>query len=244
MDFKKEHWNDESYNELMNYLIDNANNKNEKWARNILQTKLELLVVPTKIMRDVSNSIFLGNFESFLNLKKFSNYESIAIYGMVLSKIKNFELMKNYLEIYIHQMENWAHCDLLSFDINKDNHNDFYILSLDLIKSNKVFIRRLGLFIMLILIKDQNYLKKAFDMLSLLELEDEYYIIMMAGWLLSECIIKYRDLSLNYLKEYKINPKIVNKGIQKCRESNRLNQNEKDSLLIFKVKKAVNLQAK
>ena len=87
------------------------------------------------------------------------------------------------------------------------------------------------------LILDIKYLDYCFEVLSKFEKEDEYYVIMMGGWLLSECIIRYREESLANLKNYKLNPKFVNKGIQKCRESLRLTQEEKDNLLIYKVKK-------
>jgi len=57
----------------------------------------------------------------------------------------------------------------------------------------------------------------------------------MAGWLLCECIIRYQEKSLIYLEKYNINPKMINKGIQKCRESLRLSKETKDYLLKYKV---------
>ncbi|MFA7076781.1 MAG: hypothetical protein WC152_08990, partial [Candidatus Izemoplasmatales bacterium] len=65
--------------------------------------------------------------------------------------------------------------------------------------------------------------------------DEEYYLIMMAGWLLCECIIRYQEKSLIYLEKYNINPKMINKGIQKCRESLRLSKETKDYLLKYKV---------
>jgi hypothetical protein len=60
---------------------------------------------------------------------------------------------------------------------------------------------------------------------------------MMAGWLLSECIIRYREQSLNFLNSEKdLNQKIVNKGIQKCRESRRMTEKDKEQLLPYKRK--------
>jgi 3-methyladenine DNA glycosylase AlkD len=70
-----------------------------------------------------------------------------------------------------------------------------------------------------------------------LEAESAYYVIMMAGWLLSECIIKYKDQTLDFLANTSgLNQKIVNKGIQKCRESRRLTDEEKDELIQYKKK--------
>jgi 3-methyladenine DNA glycosylase AlkD len=75
-----------------------------------------------------------------------------------------------------------------------------------------------------------------FDALLKFKDETEYYVIMMAGWLLSECIIRYQEPTLKFLTTNTLNKKIQNKAIQKCRESNRLSSIEKDFLLQYKVK--------
>lgn len=229
-------WDNESKNQFIEYLELKSNREKQAWATRMLNTKLDVLVVPTKTMKKIADEIFKGNYRSFLDLKLFNSYETIALYGMLISRIKDFEEMKSYLTIYIDLMENWAHCDLLSFDI-ENNHEEFIKLSEIFVKSSKVFIRRLGLLIILYLIRDIKYLDYCFEVLSKFEKEDEYYVIMMGGWLLSECIIRYREESLANLKKYILNPKFINKGIQKCRESLRLSQEEKDDLLIYKVKK-------
>jgi len=236
MELNKTIWTAHDGQLFLAYLETLSNREKQAWSKNILNTKLDVLVIPTKTIQMIASKILEGNYQSFLELQLFINYETIAIYGMIVSKIPDFKTMKYFLDIYIQVMENWAHCDLLNFKINDSNINDFILLSEEYVKSSKVFIRRLGLFILLLLIRDKKYLNYALETLSLFENEVEYYVIMMGGWLLSECIIRYKEEALNYLKQQTINPKIVNKGIQKCRESRRLNQEEKDSLLIFKIK--------
>ena len=172
-----------------------------------------------------------------MDLKIFSNYESIAIYGKLISRIENFDLMVHYLSIYTDVMENWAHCDMLSFKIKALNQKKFLALSEIYLSDQRLFVRRLGLMILFQMVKDESVLPLIFDRLKKLEQETEYYVVMMAGWLLSECIIRYRDLTLDFLnREKKLNHKIVNKGIQKCRESRRMTEEEKDQLLAYKRK--------
>ena len=145
--------------------------------------------------------------------------------------------MVHYLSIYTDVMENWAHCDLLSFKIQALNQKKFLVLSEIYLSDQRLFVRRLGLMILFQMVKDESVLPIIFDRLKKLEHETEYYVIMMAGWLLSECIIQYRDLTLDFLnREKKLNDKIVNKGIQKCRESRRLTEIEKEQLLAYKRK--------
>lgn len=87
------------------------------------------------------------------------------------------------------------------------------------------------------MIKDERILDVVFESIITLDKEDEYYVIMMAGWLLSECIIRYQDKTLDFIKDDKLNYLIVNKAIQKCRESRRVSIEQKESLLLYKRKK-------
>lgn len=59
---------------------------------------------------------------------------------------------------------------------------------------------------------------------------------MMGGWLLSECIILHKEETLSFLRINVVNKKIQNKAIQKCRESNRLTKEQKEELLVYKIK--------
>ena len=228
-------WTKEDIEPFLTYLRSFQRKEKEAWARKILNTKLDLLVIPTKTMHQITDDIYQGNFKSFLDLQIFDCYESIAIYGLLMTRIKPFHDMKPYVNIYTHVMENWAHCDLLSFHITDQDQKEYLLLSKELLNDEKHFARRLSLFILFQCIKDPSVLPIVFQSLEMLIDEKEYYVIMMAGWLLSECIIKYKHESLAFITtSMKLNKKILNKGIQKCRESRRLTQIEKDELLQYK----------
>ena len=237
MELVKTLWKAEDKKDFLDYLTSLSNTKNIDWARRILNTQLDLLCLPTKKVHEIENHIYKGNYTSFLDLNIFDNYESIAIYGMILSKINDFDLMITYMKRYMDVMENWAHVDLLSFNIHDSNKNQFIALSNTCLKDSRIFVRRLGLMILFQMIDDPSVLNIIFESLIYLDQEDAYYVIMMGGWLLSEAIIKYKDKTLLFLSKHPdLNKKIVNKGIQKCRESRRLSQEEKDFLLAFKRK--------
>lgn len=235
MELKKNEWtlNDKLF--FSSYLKSFQQKEKEAWARNILQTKLEVLCIPTKTMYRIADEIFAGNYQSFLDLYFFDHYESIAIYGKLISKMTHFDEMVHYLTIYLDVMENWAHCDLLSFDINRSNQAKFLSLSEVYLQDQRTFVRRLGLMILFQMVKDASILPVIYESLKRLKQEKEYYVIMMAGWLLSECLIRYREQTIDYIiRETELNKKIVNKGIQKCRESRRMTETEKEELLAYK----------
>lgn len=237
MNLIKEQWSKSDIQPFLSFLQTYQQKEKEAWARNILNTKLDLLVIPTKVMYNIVDDIYKGNYRSYLELEIFDYYETIAIYGKLLTKISNFKEMLPYLTKYCEVMENWAHCDLLSFPIQPDNQQDYIQLSHDYSKDSRPLVRRLSLMILFQMVKDETILPLIFDHLIQQSNEQEYYVIMMAGWLLSECIIQHKEPTLQFLKEHPhLNKKIVNKGIQKCRESRRLSQEEKDALNAYKRK--------
>lgn len=238
MELTKTIWTKEDKVSFLSYLETFEIKDKIDWTRRILNTNLRLMAIPSKILDKITKEIYKGNYISFLDLSIFDTYESIVIYGKLLTKIKDFDMMLHYLSFYKEIMENWAHVDILSFQINTHNKQKFIELSKIYLTNSKPFIRRLSLMILFQMVKDEEVLPIIFKTLESLPNEDEYYVIMMAGWLLSEAIIKHKDQTLSFIKNSSdLNVKILNKGIQKCRESNRLTQQQKDDLLIYKRKK-------
>jgi 3-methyladenine DNA glycosylase AlkD len=236
MELTKVLWCEEDIATFLDHLKQISQPEKTEWSKRILNSKMDVLAIPTKTLHHIATSISKGNYQSFLDLKIFDNYESVALYGMLLCHIKDFELMKSYLTIYLDVMENWAHVDLLSLPITKDNQEDFIKLSYSYLKDVRPFVRRLSLMILFQMRKNHSVLPIVFEHITSLKDEDEYYVIMMAGWLLSECVIVYRDETLNFLSSHNLNKKIVNKCIQKCRESRRFSIEEKEDLLKYKRK--------
>jgi 3-methyladenine DNA glycosylase AlkD len=237
MELNKAIWIEEDRYQFNEYLKSFSQPEKVEWSQRILNSKMDVLAIPTKTIHQIATSISKGNYLSFLDLKISDHYESVALYGMILCKIKDFELMRSYLTVYLDVMENWAHVDLLSLPITVSNQEAFIRLSYKYLKDPRPFVRRLSLMILFQMRKNPSILPIVFGHIQTLKDENEYYVIMMAGWLLSECIILYRDETLHFLNTHEdLNKKIVNKGIQKCRESRRFTLEEKDELLKYKRK--------
>jgi len=234
MELIKDQWTNEDIPAYLGHLETYRRIEKEAWTRNILNTKLDLLAMPTKVIHDIVKKISKGNYLSYLDLKLFTSYEAIAIYGILVTRIKDFDVMLKYLNIYLDVMENWAHVDILSLPITQDNKDRFIELSNQYVLDQRTFVRRLSLMILFQMVKDESILPVIYSHIRKLKDEQEYYVIMMAGWLLSECVIQHKDQTLKFLLDPGLNKKIVNKAIQKCRESRRFTQDEKDHLLTFK----------
>lgn len=234
MNLVKNQWTEQDYYDFLNYLKAQENINKVNWTTKILNTNKPVLAIATPVIKNIVNEIAKGNFVSYLNLQNFENYESTIIYGLLLTKIEDFHLMLKYLNIYLNYIDSWAHCDTLKFNINANNKHNFINLAKELLISNQTFTKRTGLIILLSLVKDAKVLPIIFEELNKLEHEKEYYVNMAGGWLLCECFIKHRNETLEFFKSNTANKYLVNKAIQKCRDSFRVSVEDKNSLIKYK----------
>ncbi len=64
--------------------------------------------------------------------------------------------------------------------------------------------------------------------------EEVYYIKMAQAWALSVCFVKYRERTLHLFEKKSMDGWVQNKAIQKCRESYRVSQEDKELLKTLK----------
>lgn len=235
MELIKNEWTKSDIKEFQNYLKSLENKERVEWTKNLLKTNLPVLAIKTIDIKNIANNIYKGNYFSFLDLMIWEYHENTAINGFIIPKIKDFNTMKKYLDIYSSKADNWATCDLLSFKV-KCNEEKYLDLVLEYIQSDKPFIRRIGMSILFNFVGNNDYIKKIFELLDKFENEEDYYVNMMNSWLLCECFIKQREKTLKYLQHNKLNKFTINKGIQKCRESRRVSKEDKEMLLRYKIK--------
>ena len=233
MNLVKEKWTSKDKKEFIQYLESLKDEKRIEWTKNIVNTKMDVLAIKSPVIKGIVKEIKKGNFISFLDLNMNNYLENNTINGMLITNIKDFDLMVKYLNIYSKQIDNWASCDLLSFNV-KGKEDLYYKLSLNYIKSNLPFERRLGLSILFKLIDNDLYIDKIFNIINLFFNEEEYYVNMINSWLLCECFIKRRDKTLEFLKTNKLNKFTINKAISKCRDSYRVSIEDKELLLKYK----------
>lgn len=233
MNLVKELWNAEDAVEFKKYLESYKREDKVEWTKNILNTSMPVLAIKSPEIKEIAKEIRKGNYLSFLDLNINDYYENMAINGYLISAIKDFSLMKRYLDRYIKKVDCWASCDLLKFNVKK-NEKNFFDLSGEYIKSEKPFVRRIGMYILFEFINNDLYLDKIYEKLNLFEDEEDYYVNMMNAWLVCELFIKRREKTIEFLENNKLNRFTINKSISKCRDSFRVSQEDKEFLLSFK----------
>lgn len=236
MELNNINWNKNSYNEFIKYL-ESFTYSNDRVARatTITNSNLKVLGMYNPEVKEICNKIKKTNIKEFLNLIEFKYFEETMIYGNLLPYLKDFDEISKYLNILSLNTDNWATCDNIPFkQIVKKHEVDLYNKSNQYVLSELPFIRRIGLKILFEYINRKDYNEQIFATLNTFSLEDEYYVNMVIGWLLCEMFIKAKDVTYNYLKTESLNAKAITIFVQKCRDSFRVDQVDKDNLLKYK----------
>lgn len=235
MELVKKEWKKEDKREFQAYL--KSFSKGEKKAlleKNISRTNLDCIAVSSRDVENITKQILKGNFLSFLDLNLWDNLTTTFINAKLISHIKDFQVLKRYLDEFVYKADNWASIDSLKFD-TKQKEQEFLNLAEVYLKDKKPFTRRAGVR-MLFKFIDIKHISKVFDLISNFKDENEYYVNMAISWLVCECFIKERSETLNFLKQQILSTFVQNKAISKCRDSFRISKEDKEMLLSLRIK--------
>ena len=238
MNLINQNWSTVDAKEFAFYLESLAETDEKKinWTKRIYNTNLPVLAIKIPILKKIANEINKGNPLSFLSLNLHSNFESCLICGCVIAKIRDFDKMKKYLDSYSKIVDSWALCDFLSFNMNDKNLDKFFCLSLEYIKSIYPFQRRIGILIWFKFIERENYLKILINNLQIFKNETHYYVNMALAWFIAELFAKNKKIVLSIFEKNILNPFVINKSIQKIKDSFKLSSEDKKLVENFKTK--------
>jgi len=230
-------WDKNKYNNFIQELIRNTDSDFLQFNKKLIFTKYSMIGIRTPILKDIAKKISKGNIISYLDNCNCTYYEEILLFGFVLSYVKDLDLFFRYFYKFISYIDNWAVCDMCiaSMKIIKKNKDVFLSHIKNLINSKEEYYVRVGVIILLDYYLDDMYIDQVFELLDSIDRE-EYYINMAIAWCISICFIKYRDKTLSYLSDCKLNKFTFNKALQKARESKRISIEDKMLLQDMKIK--------
>lgn len=208
-----------------------------EWTKNIVNTKMDVLAIPTKELDFIVKEISKGDINSFINCYvdnnlSFTYYENTIIFAKLITKVANFELFKKAIVYFASLIDNWASCDAINGRL-KFAQNAIFNLSKELIGSDKEFVKRVGFRLLFSIIND-DFIDDIFNLIKLRENEDHYYVNMIIAWLMAECFIKQREKTLEFMRSYK-NRFALNKAISKCHDSYRVGCEDKIMLKALRI---------
>ena len=212
---------DEQYKEFHSGLCPNTNN---------------ILGVRVPILRNYAKELVKKyDIQYLLNNIDNEYYEEIMLKGMIIGQTKeeNFEQLRKWIDDFIPLIDNWAVCDVFctGLKFTKKYKKEMWELIQTYLNSNKEFYLRFAIVIILDFYINEEYLKKDLEIFNKIK-SDKYYVKMAIAWAISICLIKYYDITIEFLKckNCKLDDFTYNKSLQKARESYRISKEQKEEL--------------
>ena len=197
----------------------------------------KLIGVRTKELKRMAKTIARSNYKEFFKQNNHKLYEENIVHGLILGYLKlDFNDLNPLIDDFIPYIDNWAVCDLTvsNLKIFSKNKDIGFIEIKKYLKDNNPLINRFGYVLLLNYYIDDKYIDKIFKLCS--NYKDEYYVKMAIAWLVSMCFIKYKNKTLKFLNNNKLDDWTYNKSIQKIIESNRVSNEDKNMLRRLKRK--------
>ena len=236
MNFKNIKWNKTTYQEYINFLLSLEDKKYLEFNKKIVTTKYLMIGIRIPILRHIAKEISKTNIQEFINNNQDIYYEEVFIKGLVIASIKNKEIMLDYLSNYIDLIDNWSINDSIanSLKIVKSQREEFFTYFESLIATKKEYYIRLALVVYINFYIKEEYIDRIIKIILDIKTE-KYYVNMAIAWCLTEIYIfdnqkVEKILNLKYLNAF-----VINKTIDKIRDSYRVEKVKKNYLKQWKV---------
>ncbi len=174
------------------------------------------------------------NIGEFLNELPHNTFDENQLHAFIISEIKDYDKCIDELEKFLPYVDNWATCDQMSPKVFKKNRDLLLGCIREWIVSDETYTVRFAIRMLM-----SHFLDKDFDA-SYLELvakirSEEYYVNMMIAWYFATALAKQYEEALLYIEERRLETWTHNKAIQKCIESRRITEKQKEYLKGLKV---------
>ena len=188
MNLTKEIWTKTDYQEFIKYLFSIKEDKYKQFQQNIIPNK-NIIGIRTNKLKKMAKDITKGNYKDFLAIIENNYYEENILYGLILTNIKDINILINYLNKYILIIDNWASCDLTisNLKIVKQYIDLFYNYILNNINNEYSYTRRFCYVLLLNYYIEEKYLDTIFNLCDIEN--NDYYVNMSIAWLISICYI-------------------------------------------------------
>lgn len=229
-----------NYKKYYETLTAEADPTQAEFAAKFIPDAGKMLGIKTDVVRKTAKEISKDDWREFLLQNHDDSHEEIILQGFVIAyaKMEAEERLK-WIDFYIQKIKNWASCDCFccSLKFTKKNKALVWDYLQNYLHSDKEFEIRFGVVMLLAYYIDEEYIDRVFDELDKIS-HEAYYVKMAVAWAVSYCLIKQMPKTLEWFKYCKLDDWTFNKGIQKARESYRIDKDTKEMLNSLKRKKS------
>ena len=163
--------------------------------------------------------------------------DEMNLHGFIISELKDYDECLEEIERFLHYVNNWATCDLLSPKAFKQKKNRVRLIE-DIkrwMASDEPFIIRFGIEMLMSFYLDEDFKPEHLKWVADIH-HEHYYVKMMVAWYFATALAKQWDATLPYIAEPILEKWTHNKAIQKAVESYRIKPEQKEQLKSYRVK--------
>lgn len=207
---------DQSYCNLQSKIVPNIKPEN-------------IIGVRIPILRNYAKGMNNDDISSFINDLPHNYYDENILHSILLSNIKDYDSLINYINNFLPYVDNWAVCDTLIPKIFKKNKEKLKKEINTWLKSSHTYTIRFGIKVLMTFYLDEDFDIKYLDEVSKIK-SNEYYVNMMISWYFATSLAKKYKETIIFLENNKLDKWVHNKTIQKACESFRITEEEKKYL--------------
>lgn len=184
--------------------------------------------------RKLAKSIFKeGNYADFLSSLPHKYFDENMLHGLIISEIKDYDTVIDYLDAFLPYVDNWAVCDIMSPKVFKRHKTELMDKIREWSASSHPYTCRFGMEMLMTHFLDDDFLPEYLEIPASVR-SNEYYVNMMIAWFFATALAKQWDSTVLYLTEQRLDAWTHNKTIQKARESFRITPEQKEYLKSLK----------
>ena len=203
--------------------------------------QLPIIGVRTPLLRKMAKELIKGDWRDFLQNGKEDHYEEVILKALAtgtapMDKEERFQRIREFIP----RITNWAVCDIFcgSLRFAEKYRDEVWEFIKPYMESDKEYEIRFGAVMALDHFADKDHAKEAFQYFDRIR-HDGYYVKMAVAWAISIYFIKVPDLTMEYLKDNRLDDWTYNKALQKITESFRVEKSVKEQIKSMKRKQRV-----
>lgn len=190
--------------------------------------------VRTPILRKLAKEyVKSGEIDTFLRSVPHEYYDEYNLAGFIISELKDYDKVIEYIDLQLPFVDNWATCDLLSPKVFKKNRERLKNDIERWFNSNEVYTKRFAIEMIMSHYLDDDFDKSYLPRIASVR-SDEYYINMMVAWFFATALAKQWDSTIKFIENRKLQEWTHRKTIQKAIESYRITDEQKEYLRTLK----------
>lgn len=192
--------------------------------------------VRTPALRSLAKEIYRSeDYEDFLSDLPHKYYEEDNLHGFIICQMKDIDECITELRRFVPFTDNWATNDCTRPAVLKKYPEKTFCLASEYLKSSETYTLRYGIGLLLSYFLDESFDANHLKLVSEIK-SDEYYVNMMIAWYFATALAKQYEITVPYIENHILSPRVHNKTIQKASESYRIDEEKKAYLKSFKIK--------